>query len=227
MIAGQSGSLKLRLTNTGGYRYTGPVNVTVFASADASVSADDASVATASLPQVSFQPGGSKRLKVKLSFPTTLPNGAYYFVAQVAATQSETVPAETATVSPLQIAPAHADLAATFGDVPIRVDPGRDASATVILQNLGNVTATGALDLGVYASTDANYDVLDQLLASVPTRTLNLKPGRSVRLRLHFTAPADLLAGSYDVLAVSTPATTPADTNPSNDVAVATTTTTA
>ena len=128
MIAGQDGLLKLRLTNTGGYRYAGPVNVTVFASADAIVSSDDASIATASLPQASFRPGASKRLKLKLSFPASLPDGAYYFVAQVAATDTQTVPAVTATPSAMQIAPAHADLAATFGDSPIRVDPGRTVS---------------------------------------------------------------------------------------------------
>jgi uncharacterized membrane protein len=224
MIAGQDGLLKLRLSNTGGYRYTGPLGVTVYASADATVSADDASIGTASLKQVRLQPRASKRLKVKLSFPTSLPNGAYYLVAQVTASESETVPAETATSSPVQIAPAHADLAATFGDTPIRVAAGHDASATVMIQNLGNVTATGPLDLGVYASSDTLYDVLDELLAKLPTRTLNLKPGRSVRLRLHFTAPADQLAGSYDVLAVTTPSTTPGDNDPSNDVAVSPTT---
>ena len=58
MIAGQDGSLKLRLTNTGGYRYAGPVSVTVFASADTTVSADDASIATTSLPRSLPGPAG-------------------------------------------------------------------------------------------------------------------------------------------------------------------------
>lgn len=223
MIAGQDASLKLRLTNTGGYRYSGPLDVAVFASADATVSADDASVATTSLPRVNFRAGGSKRLKVKLSFPTTLPNGGYYFIAQVTADNTKTVPAETPTSSPMQIAPAHADLAATFGGTPIRVDPGHDVSTIVTVQNLGNVTASGPLDLGVYASSDTAYDVLDQLLARLPTRALVLKPGRSVRLRLHFTAPADQPAGSYNLLAVTTPAASLADSDSSNNVAVAAT----
>ena len=95
------------------------------------------------------------------------------------ASETKTVPAETATASPMTIAPAHVDLSATFGDAPIRVDPGRNASATVAIQNLGNVPASGPLDLGVYASSDTQYDVLDQLLARFPAHAINLRPGRS------------------------------------------------
>jgi hypothetical protein len=224
MIAGQDGGLlKLRLTNTGGYRYAGPVNVTVFASADAIVSSDDATIATASLPQASFRPRASKKLKLNLSFPSTLPDGAYYFVAQVAATDTQTTPAVTATSSAMQIAPGHVDLAATFGGTPISVDPGRKVSTTVSIQNLGNVTAAGPLDLGLYASSDDQYDPLDELLAQLPTHTLHLKPGRSIKLHLHFTAPTDQTAGSYSLLAVMKPAASLGDSDSSNDVAVAAT----
>jgi len=43
-------------------------------------------------------------------------------------------------------------------------------------------------------------------------------------MRVRFIAPADRPAGSYSLLAVSSPPNT-GDTNPSNDVAVAATTT--
>jgi uncharacterized membrane protein len=197
--------------------------VTVYASSDASVSSEDAVVSTTYLQQASFRAGASRRLKMNLTFPNSLPDGDYFLVVQVTATNTKTVPAETATPAPMTIAPAHADLAANFGDAPIRVSPGHDASATVTIQNLGNVTATGPLDLGIYASSDSKYDTLDELLARMPTRTLNLKPGRSITLRLHFTAPADQPAGSYNLLAVAVPGTTTPDSNASDDVAVATT----
>jgi hypothetical protein len=57
----------------------------------------------------------------------------------------------------------------------------------------------------------------------LPTHTLHLKPGRSIKLHLHFTAPTDQTAGSYSLLAVMKPAASLGDSDSSNDVAVAAT----
>ena len=91
------------------------------------------------------------------------------------------------------------------------------------IQNTGNITARGTVDLKLYASADGVVDSNDQLLVDLPTKQINLKPGKSITIKVHFVAPLGLAAGSYKLIAQAASATSPADANPDNDSAVATT----
>jgi hypothetical protein len=219
-IEGEDASLKLRLTNATDSRFSGPVEITLYASTDGSVSADDTVVTTIALPQVALRPDASKTVKVRFTRPTGLADGDYNLVASIAATDTNTAPARAVTPSPLRLEAPRVDLSTTFASAePIHVDAGRAEGVSVTVRNLGNVAASGTLGVTLYASTDRALDAGDTLLAALPTRKLRLRSGHGVTLRARFRGPDG--AGSYFLIAAATPTVQPLDSNASNDVAVA------
>jgi hypothetical protein len=220
VIGGQSGSLKLRLTNTAATKFTGPITVTLYVSTDTAVSSDDTAVTTLTLSNVTLRAGASKVVKLKFSYPTGVADGGYYFVASVDATATSTTPAQAATSATVAIAAPTVDLSTTFaGSQGVLVTPGKGADATVTIQNLGNVTAIGTVTISLYASTSTTLDASAQFLTSIPLRTIHLRAGRSMTLHIHFVAPQGLPGGTYNLIAATTSATTPADNNSANDTA--------
>ncbi|MDB5356975.1 MAG: peptidase and in kexin sedolisin [Phycisphaerales bacterium] len=221
VVGGSSGYLKIRLTNTAATKFTGPLTITLYASTDNAVSSDDTAVTSLTLSKVTLKAGGSKTVKLKFNYPTTVADGSYFFVASVDATTTNTTPATAATAATVAIAAPNVDLSATFaGGQGVKVTPGKGGSATITIQNLGNVTASGTLGLSLYASSGTILDSSAQLLASLATRTIHLRAGRSMTLHVHFVAPADQAAGTYNLLGAISSSTQPADGNSSNDVAV-------
>jgi hypothetical protein len=57
-------------------------------------------------------------------------------------------------------------------------------------------------------------------LLGLPARRVNLKPGKSMIIRIPFVAPIDKAGGSYSLIASITPSVQPADPNAANNVAV-------
>jgi hypothetical protein len=91
----------------------------------------------------------------------------------------------------------------------------------VTIQNLGNVIASGTLNLSLYASTSQTLDTsAATLLTAVQGHAIHILPGHSIKIRLTFQAPSNLTAGSYDLIASAASTTQPADTDAANDVAV-------
>ena len=222
VIGGDAGSLRLRITNTGDTRFTGPVSITLYASTDQTLTSDDTQITTVSLTKVNLRAGGSRTVNVKFDYPTTLSDGSYYVIASIDETGTNTAPANVVTDMPATVAAANVDLSTTFNSTqPITVHPGQNDTAIVTIQNVGNVTASGTMDLSLYASTDGAVDSSSEFLSGIPTRAIHIRPGKSITLRVKFAAPTDLSAGTYQLIASTTSATTLADTNGSNDVAVA------
>ena len=220
-IGGTMGSLKLRLTNTGDARFTGPLSITLYASTDNALSADDTAIGTIAIPQINLRAGGSKTITVKFDYPTDLANGSYFIIASIDATGTGTAPADAATASTVSISAPMVDLAAAFAaSQAVLVNPGHDTTVAMTIQNLGNVTASGTVDLILYASNGQTLDSSAQLLASMTGRKINLRPGHSMTVHIHFVAPAGQQGGTYNLLAGITSSTNPADTNPDNDLAV-------
>jgi hypothetical protein len=218
-IGGEKDSLKLRLTNSGGEKFSGPVTVAVYASADEAVSADDVTVTTLTLPRIALRPGGSKSLRVKFTRPDGLADGSYEYIASATATGTNTAPAQAVAPAAVIIETPNIDLATTFAsDTPVAVRPGRPATALVTIHNLGNVTATGTLSLSLYASADQALDDSDVILATLP-RKAHLKAGQAVTVRVRFTAPAGDAGGTYSLIASTTSSLQRPDTHSSNDTA--------
>lgn len=221
VIGGDGGSLRLRITNVGNTRFTGPVSITLYASTDQTLTSDDTQITTLSLANLNLRVGGSRTVNVRFNYPTSLADGSYYLIASVDEVGTNTAPANAVTATQTDLAAANVDLSTTFNSTqPITVTPGQNDSATVTVQNLGNVTASGTLDLSLYASVDGAIDSSSEFLTSIPTRTIRIRPGKSVTLRIKFAAPVDLAAGSYQLIASAISSTNPADTNSANDVAV-------
>jgi subtilase family serine protease len=223
-VAGESGKLRLTLTNSGGARFTGAVTVTVYASTDGAFSSEDVAVGTARISGVKLNPGSTREIKVRYAIPTDLV-GSFTLITAVEPAIGTYSAARTVTPSAIVVAAQAVDLSTAFKDnAAIRVRPGRGGSATLIVTNLGNVTANGTISVNLYASASGSIDGNSVLLKTVTAKKIKLKVGGTLKLKLRFTAPLDLTAGTYSLLAQMTSVTAPPDSNTTNDQAIVETT---
>jgi len=129
-----------------------------------------------------------------------------------------------ATVTPsttVVVAPRSVELAAVFaGNKAVKVDWHGNGQATIIITNLGNVTAAGELNLALYASPDAVLDASAVLLKTITKPNVKISPGISITLEVHFKVPIAAVGGTYDLIGSVTSFTTPFDGYTSNDIAV-------
>lgn len=222
VLEGSSGSVKLRLTNTGTTQYVGSVTVTLYASSDATVSSNDTQLLQRTFSNLKLNGQSSKVETLKFTYPQAITPGSYDLLAQTtAAAAIDTTPTVNVTPAKVSIEPATVDLATAFSTAgPIGVNPGTAENVFVTITNDGNVTATGTLGLNLYSSTDQTLDVSDQLLTSVTNHTINIRAGKSLKLRLHFVPPTGKSGGSYFLIASVTSTTSPADANAANNAAV-------
>ena len=221
VIGGTTGSVTLHLTNTGTSRFKGPIAVTVYASAQDSLTGGIA-LGTISVPKLSLGAGASRTLRLRFTYPTSLATGTYYLVAAVTETGTNTVPSVTVNPATVTITAPAVDLAVAFSGIQPLALNGSNSDAIITVTNLGNVIANGTVNLNLYASATGVLNVaVDPLLATLSGVPVHLRPGRFLRMRVHFAAPA---AGLTDLIASITSSTTPADNNPANNTAVATTT---
>ena len=221
VVDGDAGSLKLRLTNTASTRFTGPLSISLYASSDGTVSNSATFITSITISKINIAAGGSRAVRMKFDYPTGISDGSYFLVASIDATGTNTEPAQAATSSPVTIAAAFVDLAAMFAaSQPVQVSPGHGATVAVTITNMGNVAATGTLGLNLYASASQTLDSSAQLLTALTSRRISLRPGHSITLHVHFTAPGGQAGGTYNLLASIVSSTQPPDNNASNDVAV-------
>ena len=221
-MEGGGGVARIRITNTQLTRFKGPVSITLYASGSTSVSGSDTLLTTTTVAHANLKPGGSQVVTLRFTYPTSLANGDYYLVASATAIGTNTTDAEAATPSKISIGKPFVDLATLFGSTPISVTPGAAETAIITIDNVGNIAANGLLTLKLYASTGDAIDSSAQLLATVANRHVALKAGKSMTLKVKFTAPA-ASGSTYNIIASSTSSLKPADTDAANDIAVTTT----
>jgi hypothetical protein len=226
VIGGHAGLLRLRITNTGSTRFTGPVAVDLYAGAssatDAASLANDTHVSQSNIASLELGAGKSKVVTLRYDYPTSLASGAYFLLASVNEMGIDVAPAVTTAPATVQISAPQVDLAASFASSqPVLVRRGRTTSVVVTIQNLGNVTAVGTLGVNLYASPSGTLDAAsDPLLTGIVGRSIRIRPGRSIRVRLSFPAPASLAPGAYSLIAAIHSATQIPDANAANDTAV-------
>ena len=222
VIGGTSGSVRLKITNTAASKFTGPISVSLYASTDGSLSADDTLITTLTVPKLTLAGGASKVVRVKFDYPTDLPDGSYSLIASIDETAQNVAAATAVSTMPVTIDAPTADLSTTFAgnQTAVPVNPGHDGSVAVTITNLGNVTATGDLTVSLYASSSPTLDSSAVFLAAVPLHRISLRPGRSITVHIRFTAPANQQGGTYNLIASTVSSTQPADTNAANDIAV-------
>lgn len=230
VIGGSAGVVRLRITNTGDSRFTGPVSITLYAanndSTDSTSLASDAAATTATFSNITLGANRSQVVSLKFHYPSSLADGSYFLISSLDEMGLDTADSVTTAPSTLRIDAPTVDLAATFAaSQPVRVRQDKNNSVVIVLRNTGNVTATGTVNLSLYASSNATLDAAtDVLLTGLSGRSIHLKPGQSTRIRLTFQAPSGVTFGNDYLIASTTSATQPADTNAANDIAVIATT---
>ncbi len=218
IIGGVAATLNLELTNTSDATFTGPVSITLYASTDGTISSTATDITTITVTKASLKVGKSTTVKVKFDYPTDL-TGSYYLIASATATGTDTAATNAVTSAAIAIAPPAVDLSVGFaGGTSVKVKPGKKGTATITITNLGNVTASGTLDLSLYASDTGALDTSDSLLNAMTGRKIKIAAGKSVSIKVSFTA-LDQAAGTYDLVAIISSNTNPADDNSADDTA--------
>lgn len=229
IIAGNSGMLRLRVTNSGDTRFGGPVAITLYASnndqTDSTSLAADTAITTATFSDLNIGAGKSKTVPVRFDYPSGLADGAYFLIASLDEMGMDTADSVNASASTVRIDAASVDLAAAFAAAgPAQVRSGGNSSVVVTIKNLGNVAAIGTLSLNLYASADQNLNTAsDTLLTGVSGRAIHIPPGRSMHVRLTFETPSNLVPGKSYLIASADSSTQPSDSNSANDIAVSAT----
>ena len=220
VVGSDAGKVKLTLTNTASVPFSGPLNITLYASTDTVLSADDTRFFSIRLPDVLLKPQKSKKFSLRFNYPGNLATGSYHLIAALDAPDSNSSVSAILASSPITIAAPSGDLAASFVGNPVLVRPGQNATAVLRIENVGNTLATGNFSLTLYASADQVLSpATDEGLLGI-SRRVNLKPGKSMIIRIPFVAPIDKAGGSYFLIASITPSVQPADSNAANNVAV-------
>lgn len=206
-----------------------PVTVRLFASADATASADDAAIATVT-KNLRLRPGKAAKFNVGFTYPTISTDGAYNIIAVVdpAGTVAEANESNNAAAfaAPVTIAAPFVDLTPAFAaTVPATLPAGRNATFTLTITNAGNVPARGALPTAFTASTDNAASTSDITLGTAGPR-VNIAPGKSKRVRFRVGLPGTIAAGQYFVLASINQGGAIPESNAGNNVAASATQTT-
>ncbi len=205
VIGGTAGSLLVKLSNISKQRFTGGITITVSSETSISDSANATTLNTIPVPALVVGAHGSRTVKVPFTFPVVGSAGAYFLSASVTTTGVNTAPADAVTAAAVTIAPPFVELVPTFaGNRLVHVKPGAAGSASVVVQNAGNILASGTISINLYESTDQTLDGSDTLMQTTPARPLKVKPGGLLNVRVPFVAPHDLTAGSYYLIATIT-----------------------
>ncbi len=220
VVAGAAGTAKVRVTNTGATSFSGPVTITLYATTQTSLDAGATAIVTLTIPKLSLKAGSSKIEMVKFAYPKGLASGSYYLIASTNTSGTSTTPSNSIAYTAVDIERPKVDLAAFFTNgTSVKVKPGHGTTANITVRNLGNVTATGSWSVALYSSLDMALDGSDLLLTKLNLKKITLAPGQSMTVRVHFVAPANLAAGTYNLVAATASVTNPADANLLNDVA--------
>lgn len=223
----KKGKISVKVANTGQTVLTKkPVTVTLFLSDDQAIGGD--TQVSQQTKTLSLKVGKSKTLKFKFTYPLTIGNGNFFVLAQVdpANTVAESNERNNSASSATAVAVTQPfiDLQPTNATNPAgTLHAGGNATVNVTIKNNGNVAIKKAVAVSVAASTDQTPDPTDRVLAT-PTRTIKLNPGKSTTLKVPFTFPSDLAAGSYFVTAQVDPTNAIVETDDLNNTFVGATT---
>jgi len=214
-VGGTTATVSLHLTDAQAAPFAGPASLTLYASASPTLGSNATPLIVQPVPKVRVRAGHPQTVKVKFTYPAALDNGTYYLIASVAAAGDSSDIASTWAVT---VSAPSAELSAVFTDLSVLVAPGQPAAASVTIQDLGTVPATGPVSVDLYASPTSVLTSSATLLASLPPRRLALKPSDSRQLILRFTCPSQA-PGTYFLLASVASTQPPADVM-SDEVAV-------
>jgi Tol biopolymer transport system component len=197
------GRASVKVFNRGTATAAGPLRVTFYASADGTVDAGDT-------PLVTVSKNGTLKANKSLVFtgtfkyPLGIPDGAYQILAKVdpADTLAESDEADNTAAAPgtITLAAPFVDLSGVFKSIG-KLKAGKSATATLTLQNNGNVKTSGKITLQAVLSADdvlGNGDDI-QIAATVKSIAIVAQKTQPATLTLKLTGVA---AGTYHLFAL-------------------------
>ena len=232
LVPGNRAAITVTIGNDGDAS-TGPGRVEVFAfPAGGSFDPESATLLGKRRSAQRIAPGGFWDVAVRLAVPPMLTPGAYQLAAVIDAadqTAEDDETNNTATSAAVEVKQLDFDLTVDFISarrMPQRIIAGTKvrSSARVAISNRADGTEQpprGATFLvGIYArptgAADGSQDIaLHTRLKKVRPR--NFKPGASRRVRVAFATPADLPAGTYQLVARIDPGNQFSETNDANN----------
>ena len=221
-IAGvTSQTLKVRVTDGSTAPFAGPLTVDAYASTTGVPSTQDAPAGTATDKSVKLKAGKFTTITVKFTYPASLATGTYQLV--MAALSGDTTAPALGAATTVAVATPAVDLspAIVARAVGVTVKQGKRATASVRVTNSGNVTAVGTVTVTIYSTLTGTVDGSAVSLGTVTGHKIKIAAGKSAVVAVPFTAPATAMPGAYQLVAVITPTTSPADDNAADDTSVA------
>jgi len=188
---------QVSLTNVGNVNYVGPITLTLSASTSQSIPTGTTPFRTLVVKRIGLRPNIRAIVRVPLGInPNVTIGGNYYIIAQ--AIDSSGNKSNAPSAQTVQIALPVVVLTATITPSVNSVLNGKRsaAAATITITNSGNVAASGASTLGIYASTSTRFSASNPLIESRAVR-LAIAPGRTARIRLPLGTLDTLAVGTY------------------------------
>jgi hypothetical protein len=186
------GSVTITITNSSTAKVKGTDTFDLYATTDGAV--DSASVLVGSVKRA-LTLAASRSATVTIPVSAGAPGaGTYTLLPKVVdASGGTSVAASGPTVT---VAAPFASLSGTVGSVaPVATTPGKTLSFTLTITNAGNVDATGKATLAVYLSADGV--ALTIPITPTVTKSLTVKPGKPLAVRLKVKVPAGTAAGHF------------------------------
>jgi glucose/arabinose dehydrogenase len=225
VVEGNQRRVIIRITNAGGAIATGSVGVNLLLSTDQTLGPSDVPLASRAV-RLRLRSGASGSIAIPSRVPSLSPTGAavaagiYYLIAQIDPLSGSALnsPASVAvSMTPVSVATSPVDLSGSFitiAQTPPPLVPGHRTSVVLQVADTGAGTAAGVLSIGLDASQTGTASTVD-----LPTfrKPIHLAGGRSVRLRLTFTVPRNMPAGTYQLQAILDPANRFAESNEFNN----------
>lgn len=127
--------------------------------------------------------------------------GDTHFSASTSAAITETIQ------SPAQHNAAEVSVQVTSVALPSVVVPGDKGTISFTLTNNGSAAVSGHLNVQLYASASGSIDsnAVQFSIPALNAKSINLKPGHSIKVTTKFIVPVTLSAGSYDLIVRGVP----------------------
>jgi hypothetical protein len=199
VVGGAPGKTTIIVSNLGTATFDRTANVRLYLSTDGTLDTSDHLVQSLDNTPLKIAAGGEKKLHVKFNYPTNVPDGPYFLIAQTDVGSAALDPnpgndTAVSSTSTLILAP-YIDLRADSISVisgPIARTRNR---ARVTIGNLGNVPAAGPLTI----SFSAVGVTLPNGVAPIGTFQTNIRIGAdgTQRVTIPFDLPPTVPAGSF------------------------------
>lgn len=191
--------VSVTIANTGDADLNAPVTIGLFASSDTTFDEVDTVVGVPVTKTLAIKQGAQKVVKFKVTSFPSVADGDYFLIAKT--TSAGLADGTSASAATVNIAAPFVDVTGAFAPTTkTSLKRGKKGLTPVTVTNLGNIDATGTIDVALTLVASPGSELADVPVAVKPVK-LKLKPGASKAAKLSFVVPADTAIGSYTLQA--------------------------